>query len=346
MQKPTLELKEIIWEVTGACKNHCSYCGSKTVWDEQVDESKILDILEEILKYPPKEIDISGGDPLLVSYDTHAGITSSLKMKGVKCKIIVNPKSLVNPKLTSLGQVDELALKLETLNLYDVVGISVNDKEDLKVFPTNLKKPVAVITNFNLTNIFTYDHIEALVKKNNYTWIIQFTMTDDNTALYLEANEDAKHYLEKKVLSSMREHVKVLLSDNLTDSPCSAGTNSLGILSNGDVVGCLSMRSWRELNDGDHIEGNLLRDSLEKIWMESFQAYRFQEFECCKDACENCVLIDPTKLEIEEKLKDWKPMNPLYPQVSPSWPNTKQWPRGPKKETVYVYGVDLISPWS
>ena len=48
MQKNKLELREIIWEWTGACKNSCTYCGSKEVWNEEIDEDRIKS-LNEIL---------------------------------------------------------------------------------------------------------------------------------------------------------------------------------------------------------------------------------------------------------------------------------------------------------
>jgi molybdenum cofactor biosynthesis enzyme MoaA len=59
-----LELQEIVWEITGECKNGCSYCGSKDAWNCITDVDKICKIADEIAKYPPKEINMSGGDPL------------------------------------------------------------------------------------------------------------------------------------------------------------------------------------------------------------------------------------------------------------------------------------------
>jgi len=68
-------------------------------------------IVDEIVKYPPEEINISGGDPLLVFYDTrdilsvlkyrvfsfrfHKYVVEALKKTKVACKIIVNPDSIV-----------------------------------------------------------------------------------------------------------------------------------------------------------------------------------------------------------------------------------------------------------
>lgn len=90
MQIQHLQLKEIIWEITGECKNNCKYCGSKLVRNTRTPENIILKIAEEISKYSPKEIDISGGDPLLVSKETHEVITKLFKSKDIICKILAN----------------------------------------------------------------------------------------------------------------------------------------------------------------------------------------------------------------------------------------------------------------
>jgi MoaA/NifB/PqqE/SkfB family radical SAM enzyme len=62
MQNQHLKLKELIWEITGECKNNCSYCGSKKTNDKTVSDGVVLQIANKIAKYPPNEINISGGD--------------------------------------------------------------------------------------------------------------------------------------------------------------------------------------------------------------------------------------------------------------------------------------------
>ena len=87
--KPQNKLKEIIWEITGKCNNGCDYCGSKECWDESIDEGKISEITMAICEYLKNgEINISGGDPLLVSIGTHNFITSEFRTSGNKVKII------------------------------------------------------------------------------------------------------------------------------------------------------------------------------------------------------------------------------------------------------------------
>ena len=89
MQNNYLKLKEIIWEITGQCKNGCSYCGSKKVTNQPNPSEKTLKhIIDEIVKYPPEQIDISGGDPLLISFSIHEYLTNELKAKSVSVKML------------------------------------------------------------------------------------------------------------------------------------------------------------------------------------------------------------------------------------------------------------------
>ena len=290
-----LTLKEIVWEITGKCKNGCTYCGSKEVWKQEIDETKIKRITDRIAEYPPEEIDVSGGDPLLVSYDVHKYIIE--KLANTKCKILANPKSFKD----SLKEQN-----LYILGLYSHVGFSINTQEELNLFkdllPSLKEIKYTIITNFNLTNFFIFTEFAEFVKEQNVIWQIQFTMyppKDHNKeyqlALYNypaaveKLNEDIAKYPD----------LMMVFADNANCGECGAGLHTLGILSNGDVIPCLSMRSWVDLSNKTP-EGNLFSTSLKDIWFNGFKANRFETFVCCKDMC-NKQLLNFTKSEKSEK---------------------------------------------
>jgi len=295
MQPKKLELREIIWEITGRCENHCEYCGSKEAWNSPIEPDNIIKIAQNIAKYPPKEIDISGGDPLLLPYGLHLKVTDILKKAKIKCKILINLKSIKN-NITEIAKI---------LSLYDWVGLSINTLEELKLF--NYCFPISkstIISNFNLQNIFIYSDIENFVKENNLMWQIQFTMYKDvDNPLALYNNEKALYFFSEKVSQSLGDKVKILIADNANCGNCGAGFNSIGILYNGDIVPCLSMRSWADIKDV--VVGNILGEDwnkpsvhsedkieLQYIWEKRFNDYRFESFKCCKDHCKNkCVTI-------------------------------------------------------
>lgn len=282
MQNQHLKLREIVWEITGQCNNNCSYCGSKSVQKTKVSDEHVIKIANAIAEYPPLEIDISGGDPLLLSFSTHEEVVHILKSEGVKCKILCNPKSLINKEERNFP----------ILELYDWVGISINTLEELELMYKIIYNRLTfvnytVITNFNISNLYDYDEIEKYVKRLNKLWTIQYTVyEDENNPLAIYNNDSALKTLEEKVNASIQNGVKIILSDNTrNNAPCGAGFCSLGITHDGYVIPCLSMRSW--CNPVENCNSNILESSLESIWKNDFNSLRFSEFKCCKDACKN-----------------------------------------------------------
>lgn len=329
MQLPHLQLKEIIWEITGRCNNGCSYCGSKDQWGTEVDHEKILKIAKAIqefaLIHPGIQIDISGGDPLVVPYDIHKKIYDLLNIS-TRLKILVNPKSLVNSRETYN----------EILNLYTWIGVSINTQEEIDCL--ELENPriksrsnITYITNFNTSNVFLFDKLAKAVGNN--PWVIQFTMyKDEKEAQALYYNDEAREYLEEKIRSA-HNYNKIMIADNANDNPCPAGLHSLGILADGTVVPCLSMRSWLGDLQSSHGFYNISKEetTLLDLWRNGFKIQRFYGFKCCKDHC-NLKKINklPQRQLISSPsiLDDWK-----RDPITPFWPGDSRWP------TITAYAV-------
>lgn len=297
MQNQHLKLKEIIWEITGECKNGCSYCGSKDVTNKKTNKDTIIKIAKEIAKYPPEEIDMSGGDPLLVPVEVHREILQILKEKGIKCKILANPNSLLNNSDA-----------FDILGMYDWIGVSINTKSELDKFIKYTKEvssrpTYTIITNFNIVNLYEFDLIEAFVKEQDNLWTIQFTIYNDENSLALYNNDSALEFLQNKINKS---DARILLSDNIrNDNSCGAGLCSVGITYDGYVIPCLSMRSW--CNPVEQHTLSILNTSLENIWINGFKEQRFGQFKCCKDVCKNkCIFPKADIIKIQEITKDIK----------------------------------------
>jgi MoaA/NifB/PqqE/SkfB family radical SAM enzyme len=363
MQTPTLKLKEIIWEITSECHNNCSYCGSKSQCKNYTNPDTIKKIADEIAKYQPEEINISGGDPLLVPIKTHKYIKETLNE--TKLKILINPKSLKNIQIDNA--------KYDILELYGAIGISVNTQEELNaltdiyntvLYRANVNRNKApfksptIITNFNLSNIFMFEQINEFCQKNDNIWQIQFTIYNDtqdsnNTlALYIDNNTLACQYLFDKINDALDNNTKIIIADNMNDGNCSAGINSLGILSDGTIIPCLSMRSWtKDLQP----QGNILNSqthfseapNLGVIWQQEFTRQRFCNHECCKEHCNNKIFNRRKSVgqDFIEAIKKLKPIddNPIpsddFPDIS-----KKPEPYQPNPNTVMVYGI--VDRWN
>lgn len=310
MENAFLKLREIVWEITGACNNGCKFCGSKDVWQEKIDTERIKKIVDEIINYKPQELDVSGGDPLLVPLEIHQYIEYMFsRSAGIKCKILANPKSI-----KCLGS----ERTTEIFKLYSHIGISINDQETMdcaKSFSTllsNFSSKITYITNFNLSNVFLFDEIKNFVGNN--LWMIQFTVYDKPNELALYENDGALAFLNKKIKEA--QGARIIVADNANSFACTAGLNSCGILSDGSVVPCLSMRCWSE-DISKEIQGNILQTPLETIWKEKFSEQRFSTFKCCKDHCSRkCIELkseNDSLTDYEKAIKKLKPFNPEQP---------------------------------
>jgi MoaA/NifB/PqqE/SkfB family radical SAM enzyme len=340
MQKEILKIDEIIWEVCGACRNGCSYCGSKEGWNTPINEETIKKIVDKIVEYKRvKEINISGGDPLLVSLSTHAYITNNFRTIGIKPKILINPRSFqIEP---------DRHTKFKILDMYSWIGISINEEIEIEYFEdylvdwVNRNIKVTIISNFNVTNVFMFAKIRELVNRFKLTWQIQYTVYNDpKDKMALYNSEEANKYFYENIQSAMDVGTKIVVADNMNEGTCGAGSNSIGILSNGDVVPCLSMRSWvPELYK--LVQGNIIGRPLSSIWQTEFTTYRFDEYKCCKDHCNNkCFKRSITVAKLNELMKTggYEPRD--YPQKFPIPPElTRTLMYGVDTGRTYVYGV-------
>jgi hypothetical protein len=66
------------------------------MWCANSSDSDIVKIAESIKTANPLNVDISGGDPSLVAYETHQKVFQILKKDSPAiCKVLLNPKSLL-----------------------------------------------------------------------------------------------------------------------------------------------------------------------------------------------------------------------------------------------------------
>lgn len=308
-----LKLNEILWECTLWCQKGCSYCGSKDILRKEHDEEHILNIARKIAEYPPLELVLTGGEPGMVSEDTLKEIREIFK--DLKLKVVTNGLVIING-------LDKY---------FDWVGISVNtvsDVLDWKEYEKPIQRNLTIITNFGRHNVFDFDKIESLVKDLNVTWQIQLTEGPELL------NEDGIKFLFEKIKGSLTKGISVVKADNLQEQhTCRAGFNSCGITYDGDVIPCLSMRSWKQ--DAISVAGNLTTDSLKDSWESGFRDRRFGD---CTESCRDCVKFpvpDPASI-----LTDlWKnpPNTPVPITITPQ-PSIQLY--GVTSEpSSYVYGV-------
>lgn len=334
-----LELKEIIWEITNVCNKNCKYCGSKNVTvsrDVAVNNGYSCDtfaerIANEIVKYPPKEITISGGEPATLLDDTLAAVITTFRKNAPKMVVKILTNGLFFHKLKN----EKIAKILKHIS---VIGLSVNTHEDCRVLDdyicmiqnSECQIPITILTNFGTHNIFKFDEIKSFVEtfKESISpipvaWQVQLTQGND-----LQLDKDGIKYLKEHLAQSNVFYVE---ADNLqTNGKCFAGIYSCGITYDGNVVPCLSMRSWLSFdNFTKEYQGNILdKDTnLKKIWRERFWNNRFENCKCCRDCIEYPEFTENKIINIQ----------PVYATTIPIKDNPKESPYD--KGGVFVYAA-------
>ena len=135
----------------------------------------------------------------------------------------------------------------------------------------------------------------------------------------------------------------IVLADNLQcKHRCMAGMSSCGITHNGDVLACLSERSY-----GDYKSyGNLVKESLEDIWENKFKDIRFK---CTRKCCRDFIEYPEEKLEIPQlpsiiiaPMNQFPPINvPNSPRIQPQVTLY-----GCSEPQVFAYAVYKNPSWS
>lgn len=303
-----------VWEVTMGCNMRCGHCGSSCS-EPLVDELNTKDALNlcsQIADLGLKWVTLSGGEPL-TRKDLPA-IAKGLTEKGVAVNIITNGW-LMTPALArelSESQITTVAISIDgTEEIHDSIrkeGAYKHAQKAYDILKENGIKTGAVttITKRNIDNLEQLKeeliHMEVdswqvqlgLLMgnmKDNQDWVIEPDKVKDIINFcYDTAKEgrikifpaDCIGYYTKKELKTKRisygnENVSIW-------DGCNAGIRGFGILQNGDILGCTSIR------DNEFVEGNIKERSLREIWEDegSFLWRRSMTKDKLKGACHSC----------------------------------------------------------
>ena len=256
--------EEIIWEITPVCNKNCVYCGSKELKNKNIlSQEQLLKITEEICKFPPMSINLSGGEVGTVKEETLNLIFNKFYDIGIEIKVITNGLFIEN------FQNSDIFKKV------NVIGISINNEKDIENFYSSnikLNDNFVIVTNFgkhNIKDILKLYHFSKLF--NN--WQVQLTIDEKLSLNMVEIKE-----LYDKLISLNKEHI--IFADNFRKNyKCQAGIKGIGILYTGDVVPCLSHRSF--LTEKEiYKAGNLLNSSLKDIWNKGFLEWKNKCVSC------------------------------------------------------------------
>lgn len=301
-----------VWELTMACNMRCKHCGSSCN-DKQSDElttDEALDLCDQLAELGMKEITLSGGEPTLRD-DWHI-IAKRLVDNGITTSIITNGWILDETMMQNAKDagIYSVAISIdgfqETHDKIRRKGSFAKDIESIKKLNTyglrpsvittlhegNLKELETMYTCFCEIGVFLWQlqialpmgnfthHKDLYLKPEHVSTIIDFAHAKLDGPIYMSLGDSVGYYTQKE----QQVHSKIM-GHRAVWTGCSAGKYVIGILCNGDIVGCTSIRN-REF-----VEGNIRNTPLKDIWnsKEHFCWSRQLKASDLKGFCGECI---------------------------------------------------------
>ncbi len=302
-----------VWEITMGCNMRCKHCGSscENSLPGELSTEEAVKLCEGLGKLGFQWITLSGGEPTTrKDWDI---IAKALNDNGIIPNVITNGW-LLSKEIVERAEkagVNTMAISLDGLkSTHDYIRKEGSYDRIMKAFELFRGSNVnlSVITTINNVNIKELRELkEILIEKGVKGWQLQIGLPMGNMAKNAELIAEPKHLDEiiDFALETNREgRIDIQLADcigyfnkkeiesrnisNGTDEyywqGCGAGKYSMGILHNGDILGCTSVR------DRSFIEGNVKTTPIVDIWNnpESFSWNRNMTKDKLLGLCKKC----------------------------------------------------------
>ncbi len=282
-----------VYETTLACNLHCRHCGSRAgkARADELTTAEATDLFDQIVGLGCKNTTFSGGEPTM--RPDWLELIEAAKRAGLNVAMITNGLTF-----------DEEAARLSRKAGLITVGLSVDgvgSTHDLirgkcGHFNTILTAMAAcrkaglsftIITTLNRLALKELHKLHTLaIEQEAFSWQVQpcFDMgnMEDNPELKLHPHELIG--VESTIAKLIRRGEQRIAACNSFGyfgpnettlrktqkashfKGCAAGMRTLGIESNGNIKGCLSMMAGCTDQDHDFSEGNIRDSSLNEIW--------------------------------------------------------------------------------
>lgn len=311
------ELYTLVWEMTMGCNLRCKHCGSscQNILEDELSVEEAWEVCKQIVDIKPEWISLSGGEPLLRK--DWAEITEYLKSNGIGVRMITNGTLITETVANKMKQsgLDLVSLSIDgPQEIHDAIrgkGIFQKVLNSLKLL-REAEMQIGVNTTVIKDNIdYLEEMYEIFVEQGVKSWQIQPGIPEGNLAEHRDAVlniEDIQRIVDFSYSKNLEGKINIFLAETIgyyskqeimsrmlakkTNKPivfsgCNAGIRSLGILHNGDVVGCTSIRKR------GFVEGNLRTRTLSEIWNdpEAFAWRRKMQVSDLGEKCSQCKYV-------------------------------------------------------
>lgn len=302
-----------VWELTTACNANCIHCGSRSgqARKGELTEAQALDLCDQLKTLGCERITLIGGEIFLSPY--WEKVAARLTGHGIRVAPLTNGSMLTEENIEKIAAagIDNVAVSIDGLaKTHDYIrGIPGLFEEAMANLLIAKKKGffAGVNTSISALNLDELPQLYEYLLANQISgWQIQIVENMGNANENPELELDVeKYYRLAKYIAQFRSQRKMLIrtchnigwftsfEPLLRYRPftgCAAGRFVVGIESNGNVRGCLSIMADPEVN----VEGNVKERSLIDIWNdpEAFKPFRNRTIESLTGFCRNCEYND------------------------------------------------------
>jgi len=316
-QSKKYQLKQCVYEATLACNLRCRHCGSSAgkPRKDELSTSEATELFGQLAALGCEKLTISGGEPMLRK--DWPELIASAAQTGMRVGMITNAVSF-NEEAARSAKANGLravGFSLDGLReVHDRIRGKVGHYERIRramKAAAKVELPFAIVTFVNSLNLTHLDDLYQLVREQGaFAWQIQLganmgNMKNNQDLLINEHQLLAFHAKLARLIrrGDLRIDVgdcigyygpeETTLRKNIGGRPfsgCGAGIRVVGIESNGNVKGCLSIMAGYNSEGQRYVEGNIRESSLEEIWQrDDAFAYNRQWSQDSMDGfCRDC----------------------------------------------------------
>jgi len=246
-----IEINEITFELTNKCKLDCVHCSNNS----NINGKEFLDIntIKNIVqKYKPQYVNLSGGEPLLT--DNFISIIQWLKGEKIKVRLYTSTYvDDINTKLKALKIID---LDYIIISYYshqnDIYDQIVGEKDAHDIILNNIKLCLDIGLNTEVHIVPMSLNLHTLIDT-----VIELVNIGVNKIsllkIILHGRGTDKEFLlpNKEELNKIINELQLKYQDKIrlglpfSEGKCTAGTEKLVVLSNGNVIPCDSYKSGK-----------------------------------------------------------------------------------------------------
>lgn len=290
--------KTCVFEATLACNLQCRHCGSRAgrPRPDELTAEEASQVFRDLAALGCERVTISGGEPTMRG--DWLELVSSASEAGLRVGIITNAlkfdfEAACEAKKRGLGAVG-LSVDGPSAKIHDMIRGKVGHFERLKRAMADCRRaevPFAVVTFVHQNNIEALEEMYEMIRDQGaFAWQVQMGTEMGNMKDNRDLLVSPKQLLRlQSTLARLikRGELRIDISDSIgyhghhehilrahpqqgrkpgRFTGCPAGMRVVGIESNGNVKGCLSIMAGYNEEGQSFVEGNVRERSLVDIW--------------------------------------------------------------------------------